>query len=141
MDNVKIFICCTVHPLCSDYSTSKGLEFKSSGRRFTYIHIQIKFYFVKKKKKFIRWSMCVKQPMVNWRFLNEKKKKEKGINWQIQKWQPISKDINEWKTQRWENVEFLFARQSSSPTHIFIYDFVVVCIYWLYVPLFIMLFH
>ena len=46
--------------------------------------------------------MCVKQPMVNWRFLNEKKKKEKGINWQIQKWQPISKDINEWKTQRWE---------------------------------------
>ena len=102
MDSVKIFICCTVHSLCSDHSTSKGLEFKSSGRRFTYIHIQIKFYFVKKKKKFIRWSMCVKQPMVNWRFLNEKKKKEKGINWQIQKWQPISKDINEWKTQRWE---------------------------------------
>ena len=26
------------------------------------------------------------------------------------------------------NVEFLFARQSSSPTHIFIYDFVVVSI-------------
>ena len=61
--------------------------------------------------------MCEKQPMVNWRFLNKKKKNRKKKKDLIDRYKNDSQSpkISMYGKHKGGNVEFLFARQSSSP--------------------------